>query len=127
MEMWVDLLIINTIEVMISKILRDKYFTCLDLPIMYNEFCPYSRMYVSSTQYVNPSSIPIHSLFSTPRCPRKDQLGLNKFCKIRRHQTINAFISNYQHLEGDSALNRQPMQLLQHWCVVGVVFTGACY
>ena len=31
------------------------------------------------------------------------------------------FISNSQHLEGDSALNRQPMQLLQHVDV----FTGA--
>ena len=84
-------------------------------------------MYVSSTQYVNPSSIPIHRCFQHHDVLEKTKLGLNKFCKIRRHQTINAFISNYQHLEGDSALNRQPMQLLQHWCVVGVVFTGACY
>ena len=43
---------------------------------------------------------------------------LNKFCQIRQSQTTDAFKSHYQHLEGDSALNWQPMQLLQHWCYV---------
>ena len=51
---------------------------------------------------------------------------LNKFCQIRRSQTIDAFKNNYPHLEGDSALNWQLMQLLQYWCDV-VMFTGACY
>ena len=30
---------------------------------------------------------------------------LNKFCKTRRRQTTDVFISHYQHFEGDSTLN----------------------
>ena len=46
--------------------------------------------------------------------------------KYETRQTIHALKSHYQYFESDSALNLQPMQVLQQWYDV-VVFTGAYY